>query len=374
MKIYFIGQKGIPAVSGGVESHVEELSVRLAAAGHEVYAYTRPNYTDAGLKEFKGVRLISLPSIASKHLDAISHTFRACLDVSKRDADIIHFHSIGPSSLIWVVRLLKLKAKIISTFHTQCYRHKKWGFFARLYLRFGEWACCNLSDKTIAISKGLALYVKNKYGRTPEYIPNGVSVGETKKADLITKAFGLQGDDYILTVSRLVRHKGIQHLIRAFKQTDTDKKLVIVGGSSYTDGYVKELEELARGDQRIIFTGIRSGDMLRELYSNAFLFVQPSESEGLSIALLEAMSYRNPVLVSDIPENMEVIDKDGYSFKSADVHDLIIQLKKLLSDEKLPVKSRLSGYGKIADEYDWDKIAEETMILYKNVLIEESKG
>lgn len=187
MKIYFIGQKGIPAKSGGVEKHVEELSRRLVKAGHDVFVYTRPNYTNARLKKYQGVNLISLPSVSTKHLDAISHTFRACLDVIKKDVDIIHFHSIGPSSLIWLVKVLKPSVPVISTFHTRCYQHKKWGIFARVYLRFGELCVCLLADKTITVSESLKNYAQEKYGVNTEYIPNGVTLPKVIRVEKIKK-------------------------------------------------------------------------------------------------------------------------------------------------------------------------------------------
>lgn len=180
MKIYFIGQKGIPAKFGGIERHVEDLSVRLADSGHEVYVYTRPNYTSPELLEYKGVKLISLPNVRTKHLDAITHTAKACVDAAKREVDIIHFHSIGPSSLIWLVKLLKPKVPIVATFHTKCYLHKKWGILARGYLKFGETMACKFADRTIAVSKSLKKYADNKYKISAVYIPNGVELCEDK--------------------------------------------------------------------------------------------------------------------------------------------------------------------------------------------------
>ena len=196
MRICFIGQKGLPAKAGGVEKHVEELARRLVSAGHEIFVYTRASYTNKNLKKYQGINLINLPNIATKHLDAISHTFRACLDLRKREVDIIHFHSIGPASLIWLVKLLKPGVPVIFTFHTKCYEHKKWGLIAKVYLKFGELIGCLLADKTIVISRELARYTKNKYKTEAVYIPNGVSRLKTVKADRI-KTWGLKKDSYI---------------------------------------------------------------------------------------------------------------------------------------------------------------------------------
>lgn len=374
MKVYFIGQKGMPAKSGGVERHVEELATRLVKVGHEVYVYTRPSYTDHKSKEYKGVRLISLPSIATKHLDAITHTFLACLDISRRDADIIHFHSIGPSSLIWLVKLLKPGVPVISTFHTRCYFHKKWGIIARLYLKLGELIACLFADKTISVSCSLKEYAKKRYGAETEYIPNGVSLSKGIAAKEIIK-WGLKEGNYILAVSRLVRHKGLGYLIKAYKQIKTGKKLVIVGGGSFTDGYVKELKELAVGNKNIIFTGAQHGRALAELFSNAYLFVQPSESEGLSIALLEAMSYKRPTLVSNIPENLEAIGNAGFNFKNKSFVSLRNRLNYVLKNKRLAKEKALVGYERVKEFYNWNNIIREIVKVYeKSLALKKESG
>lgn len=370
MKIYFIGQKGIPAKQGGVERHAEELAVRLVRAGHEVFVYTRPNYTKASLKKYKGINLISIPSIGTKHLDAISHTFRACLDVIKKDADIIHFHSIGPSSLIWLVKLFKPGIPIISTFHTRCYTHSKWGVLARTCLRIAEAIACLMADKTIAVSESLGKYASEKYGVKTYYLPNGVAIPQKTKPKEIKK-WGLEKDNYILIVSRLVRHKGIHYLIEAYKKLRTNKKLVIVGAGAFTDNYVWEIKELAANNKNIIFTGEQTGRALSELFSNAYLFVQPSESEGLSVALLEAMAYEKCVLVSDIPENKEAIDEVGFTFKNKDSEDLKKQLLYLFKRKTLVEKIGKLGRIRAREFYNWSDITKNTLKLYREVLKEK---
>jgi glycosyltransferase involved in cell wall biosynthesis len=374
MKIIFIGQKGIPAVSGGVEKHVEELSTRLVQSGHEVLVYTRKNYTDKNLKEYRGVKLVSLFNFPTKHLDAISHTFLACLDASfRRKADIIHFHSIGPSSLIWVVKLLNPKTPVVATFHTQCYFHKKWNRFARVYLKFGESVLCRFADRVITVSEVLKKYVKEKYNREAVYIPNGVSIPEIIPAAEIKKIWNLEKSEYILAVSRLVRHKGLQYLIDAYKKISTNKKLVIVGGGFFTDKYVEELKRAAEGNENIIFTGQQSGRVLEELFSNAYLFVQPSESEGLSIALLEAMAYSLPVLVSDIPENKEAIGEMGFIFKTKNSRDLAEKLEKLLGEENLLTGKGELGQAWVKGKYDWEKVTKDIINIYEGLLVGKKK-
>lgn len=370
MKIYLVGQKGIPAKFGGVEKHVEDLSERLVKDGHEVFVYTRSNYTDKNLKKYRGVNLISLPTIATKHLDAISHTLRACFDLTRREADIIHFHSIGPSSLIWLAKLLKPGVPVVFTFHAKCYEHKKWGALARLCLRIGERAACRAADKVIVISPSLHEYVKFKYKIDADYIPNGVSLPKIIKADKIKK-WGLKKDNYILTVTRLVGHKGVRYLIEAYKNLKTDKKLVIVGDGAYTDSYVNELKIAAGSNENIIFTGSRTGKELAELFSNAYLFVQPSEAEGLSIALLEAMAYKKCALVSDIKENTDVIKNCGFSFKNKSIKSLRMKLIYLLKQPRLVEKYGFSARARVGKNYNWTKIVLSTAKAYGGIISEQ---
>ena len=367
MKIFFIGQKGVPALrGGGVEKHVESLALSLVKLGHDVFAYTRPNYIDRKIKSYKGVNLISLPSIGGKNLDAISHTLFACLNLIFRKTDIIHFHSIGPSSLIWLVRLFKPNTPIISTFHSQCYHNDKWGSFARRYLRFGEKMACKKADKVIVVSKPLGDYVKKNYpGADYVYLPNGVNRAEILEAKAIKEKWGLEKGSYLISVSRLVKNKGLELLVSSFRELNIDKKLVIVGGGDLEP----ELKRLAGNDKRIIFTGVQAGEALAELFSNAYLFVQSSESEGLSISLLEAMSYGLPCIVSDIEANLEAVDSKANTFKNANKDSLKRSILAILnkSDEVLVEEGKeLSKI--VYAKYYWPKITEKIEALYKESL------
>ena len=369
MKIAFIGQKGIPSRFGGVEKHVEDLSRRLAAGGHEVLVYTRPNYTDPNLKDFQGVKLISLPSIGTKHLDAITHTFRVILDVAFRQVDLIHFHSIGPSSLIWLVKLLKPNTPVIATFHAQCYYHQKWGSFARAYLKFGELVCVKLADRTIAVSRTLQRYAFEKYAQLIDYAPNGVEIFYPAATDRLA-GWGLEANGYIVAVSRLVRHKGLHYLIQAYKELSTEKKLVIIGDGAYTDQYVEELKALAYGDERIIFTGNQTGEEMIQLFANAYLFVQPSESEGLSIALLEAMAFGRAVLISDIPENQEAAGEHSLVFKNKSIINLRERLLELISNPAIVMENGRANRERVREHYNWNEITAEIERVYQQALTE----
>lgn len=373
MRIAIVGQKGIPARTGGIERHVEELAIRLANDGLEVDVYTRPHFTDKKNKQYKGVRLISLPSIATKHLDAISHTFLVALHLAvvNRKVDIIHFQSIGPSILIPLVKILKPFTPIISTFHSQCYFHQKWGFFARWLLKIGEYFCIKWSDQTIAVSRGLKKYARKVYDEEVKYIPNGVPDYSGIKAQKIFQKWNLSKNDYVFVASRLIAHKGITLLIEAFSQLNIQKKLVIAGDGPVDDFYVKEVRRLADQDERVVLVGNQSGQVLAELYSNCRLFVQPSEREGLSIALLEAMSYELPILSSDIKENEEALADGGYYFKNKSVDDLREKLEKLLLNEELSRSRTGVAKKRVAQKYNWSVITQETKKAYKSLISEK---
>lgn len=366
MKICFIGQKGIPAVGGGVEQYVDNLATRLASQGHDVYVYTRWNYSNRAQKTYKGVRLVNLPTIPTKNLEAIFHTLLASIHVLFMRADVIHYHSIGPSSLLWLPKLFT-RAAIVATFQSQCYLHKKWSLFAQAYLKFGEKVLCRLADTVIVPSRKLQCYAQDRYGRDALVIPNGVSLPKPQGTDHLAQ-WGLQPGEYILGVSRLVRHKGLHYAVKALKQLATDKKLVIVGDGAYTEEYHRELEALAASDDRVIMVGAQHGDALHQLFAHAALFVQPSESEGLSIALLEALSYGLPIVASDIAENKEAVGDAAALFPSMDVDALAKEMQAILEDDVRASQLRTAAYQRAAEQFNWDVLVDDVVDVYQNTV------
>lgn len=372
MKIAMLGQKGIPAVFGGIERHVEELATRLATRGHEVIVYCRPWYTkNREPRTENPVLCVTVPTVKTKHLDAIVHTFMATLHaLFFIKPDIYHYHGVGPALVSWLPRLLRPRARVLVTFHCIDRKHQKWGLIARVVLRMGEWASCRYPHKTVTVSRTLTQYCRDVYETETSYIPNGVACPREGSGALIGR-FGLEPGRYLAMVSRLVRHKGAHYLIEAWNhlqiedpETVRGMKLAIVGDSAFTDSYVNELKLRAGRDPSIVFTGYQSGAMLESLFSNAQFIVHPSESEGLPIAVLEAMSYGKVVLASDIPENMEVIASHGVPFKNGDVEDLKNKMRELLQ-----TPAELEPIGKAArdfvlTEYHWDDIATRVETLY----------
>lgn len=366
MKIAMIGQKGIPSRTGGVEIHVEEIARRLVEKGHSVDVYCRKSYCELETEEIHGIKLKYMPTINTKHLDAITYTFLASLDALFNKYDIVHYHALGPSSLSFIPKVVG--KKIVCTIHGLDWQREKWGNFAKSYLKFGEFATTKFANKVITVSNCLRDYYLNQHSVDAVFIPNGVNMPDNLEPRLIQEKYGLTQNDYILFLARLVPEKGVHYLIDAYNQLDTDKKLVIVGGSSHTDDYVSLLHEKAKNNPNIVFTGFLTGDILAEFFSNAYLYVLPSEIEGLPISLLEAMSYKQCCLVSNIPENLEVIQEYGFSFENKNIEDLKNQLKYLLDNpaEVKKIREHVKKY--VGEKYNWDPITDLTEQVYKALL------
>lgn len=356
MKIAMIGSKGIPAISGGVEKHVEEMAKILVSKGHEVTVYCRSTYMQKNLKEYKGIKLVIIKTINCKNLDAIVYTFKATIHAIFHNYEIYHYHAIGPASLSFIPKMFG--KKVVVTVHGLDWQREKWGKFARMYLKFGEFITGHFADKIISVSKNLAEYFIKKYNRNEQnviYIPNGVNTRSSLNPTQI-KRFGLKGDDYILFLARLVPEKGVHYLIEAYNKLKIDKKLVIAGGTSFSDDYITKLHNMSQENKNIIFTGNVDGNLLVELYSNCTLYVLPSDIEGMPLTLLEALSYGKTVLVSDIKENLQIIEHidNCYSFKKADVGDLANKISLITSKVNKYHSEKVIKF--IQKQYSWENV------------------
>ena len=277
---------------------------------------------------------------------------------------MVHIHAEGPAFFCWIPKLFG--KRVISTIHGLDWDREKWrGSVASKFIRGGEKNAVKYADEIIVLSKDVQKYFLETYGRETHFIPNGVNRPEVREAKLITDHFGLEKDSYILFLGRLVPEKGIRYLVEAFKNVKTDKKLVIAGGSSDTDSFMEELKELAKGDDRILFTGFVQGAMLDELYSNAYIYTLPSDLEGMPLSLLEAMSYGNCCLVSDIPECTEVVEDKALIFKKSNIEDLQEKLQDACDHPEMVMKMKNQAADFICEKYNWDEVVKETMKLYR---------
>lgn len=375
MRIAMIGQKGfeLGPKGGGVEQHVRELATHLVQDGHEVVVYARRRYATEGAVPPQGIELRYIPTIYRKNLEAIVHAFLCTLDALTLKLDIIHYHGVGPATLAWIPRLFKPRCRVVVTFHSQDRFHQKWGWFARMYLWFGEWAACLFPHATIAVSHTIQVHARRAFHRQIIYIPNGATVQRVVGSDLLA-SFHVKPSHYLLNVSRLVPHKGQHVLIQAYKRlkalnrTDLSlPKLVFVGAATYTSAYEQQLRDLAAGDPDILFVGYQTGEALRQLFAHAYLYVQPSESEGLPVVVLEAMSFGTPALVSDIPENLEVAHRVGFTFKTNSVEDLAEKLIELIQHPVLVQEAASRSQDVIRDFFRWSLITKQVEDVYRSV-------
>lgn len=369
LKIAMIGHKRIPTREGGVEIVVSELSTRLVVKGHRVDAYNRRGSHVSGKefvsrigKEYEGIRIITIPTFENKSLNAIVYSFLASVRALFGGYDIIHYHAEGPCAMLWLPKLFG--KRVVATIHGLDWQRSKWGNFASRVLKFGEKMASRHADEIIVLSANMQDYFKKTYGRDTVYISNGIARQERVKAKKIAKKWNLHEEEYILFLARIVPEKGAHYLIEAYKQLRTDKKLVIAGGSSHSMDYFQELKALAGQNENIIFTDFVGGRDLEELFSNAYVFVLPSDVEGMAIGLLEAMSYGNCCLVSDIPENTEVVENKAISFKRSNVQDLKKQLEELIADPEKVKQYKKEAADFICQKYNWDCIVDKTVDVY----------
>lgn len=369
LKIAMIGHKRIPSREGGVEVVVEELSTRFTQRDYEVEAYNRSGYHVSGKdfgnsrkKYYNGIRIIIVPTFRNGKLNAIVYSVLATFRALFGGYDVIHYHAEGPCSTLFIPKLFGIR--VVATIHGLDWQRAKWGNFASRVLKFGEKMAAKYADEVIVLSKNVQQYFMDTYGRKTHFIPNGITRPEIREVKEIAEKYGLCKDGYILFLARLVPEKGLHYLIEAYETIDTDKKLVIAGGSSHSIEYMKQIQEMAAKDERIIMTDFVQGRVLEELYSNAYLFVLPSDVEGMALSLLEAMSYGNCCLVSDIDENTEVVEERAVSFKKGNVPDLKEKLEFLLSHSEKVAEYKKESADFICKKYNWEAVVDQTESLY----------
>ena len=370
LNIVMLGHKRIPSREGGIEVVVEELATRMAAAGHRVTCLNRAGkhvsgkeFAAAAQKEYKGVRIKTVPALDKKGLAAMTASVTGALAAAFGPYDVVHFHAEGPCAMLWLPKLFGKRC--VATIHALDHRAPKWGRFAKTYIIAGEKCAMRYADEVIVLNKSVKQYLWEKYNRETTLIPNGIGETEIKSAEEITRRFGLTPDSYILYLGRIVPGKGLEYLINAFQKCQTDKKLVIAGGSSDTRAYMEEIQGMAKADERIIFTDFVEGLVLEELYSNAYVFVLPSDSEGMPMCLLEAMSYNNCCVTSDIEECASVIDDYGLTFPKGNIDALCVLLQKLCDEPQTVEHYQKISREYITKKYSWDDVMEKTVEIYR---------
>lgn len=375
MKIAMIGHKRIPSREGGVEIVVEKLAVRMVEMGHEVDVYNRWEIFDGEAperrSEFQGVHVYNIPTFKSSTLNAFVYSFIATVKAVFKHYDLIHFHAEGPSAMLFLAKLFGIKT--VATIHGLDWQRAKWGGFATRYLLLGERIAAKYADILIVLSRGMQRYFKDIYDRDTYYVPNGVELQEYVEPKLITEKYGLKKNSYILFLARIVPEKGLHYLIEAYKEIKTDKRLVIAGKINLKNEYDRKICGMASEDERIIMTDFVQGRMLGELFSNCFLYVLPSDVEGMALSLLEALSYGVRCLVSDIEESMEITGEYAENFEKGNTAILREKIKKILDLGEV-YQNSYQQIDFVTRQYSWDTVAQDTLKLYKQLVSDEEKA
>ena len=365
LHVAFIGGRGVISKYSGIESYYEEVGKRLAAMGHEVTVYCR-NYFTPDLSEHNGMKLVRLPTVRSKHLETLIHSSLSSLHALTRGYDLVHYHALGSALFSFLPRIVGVKTAV--TVQGLDWQRRKWGRLASGVLRLGEKASVHFPDGTMVVSRALQKWYREQQRVEVLYVPNGGVLRELSTPRRILE-WGLTPGGYVLFLGRFSPEKGCHLLVEAFEQIRTEAKLVMAGASSYCDDYSRELKTHA--SDRIRMLGWVSGETLDELLTNAMIFVLPSDLEGLSLALLDAMGAGLCVLTSDIAENKEVVDGAGFTFQRGNAADLADRLRFLISNPDIREAAGHAARKRIEDHYGWQKIAEEIEAAYFQILGKE---
>lgn len=366
MKIAMFGHKKIPSREGGIEVVVEEISKRMVGRGHDVICYNRKKHRINGknlnytARVYKGIVVKNVITLDKRGMAAVTSSFFASILCGISNYDIVHIHAEGPAFFSFIPKIFG--KKVVVTIHGLDWERSKWSNFASWYIKQGEKNAVKYADEIIVLSEKTKNYFTENYGRITTYIPNGVNEPQNRKADLI-REWQLEKDNYFLFLGRIVPEKGLKYLVEAWGQINTTKKLVIAGGSSDSDSFFDEIKSI---NKEIIFTGFVEGKMLDELYSNAYVYILPSDVEGMPLSLLESMSYGNCCLVSNIPECKSVVGDYGITFKAGDINSLVDKIQYLNDNPEIVDAFKKKSKKYILNKYNWDDVVDKTLNVYRN--------
>lgn len=369
LRIALMGSRGIPATYSGFETFYEQLAVRLAARGHAVTVYNRRHHFKTHAPEYKGVRIVTLPSIPSKHLDTLTHSFLSMLHALWSGNDVFYLVIVGNSPLVWLAHLFG--KKVILNVDGADFARDKWTGFAKRYLQWTERIAARSADVVIADSTVIERRYRELFGRDTLYIPYGANPqprGERHYNSDVLARFGLTSGDYILFVSRMTPENRAHILIEAHRRSGSRRKLVLVGDAPYVDDYKREVQAACAASDNCIMTGYLFGDDYRQISSHCSYYVLPAGIDGTRPVLLDQMAFGNCVVVRDTPANMEVIGDAGLSFSDADdVDSLAAVIRRLDADQTEVEAMRGRALARVAERYSWDRITDQYEALFRSM-------
>lgn len=369
LRIALMGSRGIPATYSGFETFYEQLAVRLAARGHAVTVYNRRHHFKTHAPEYKGVRIVTLPSIPSKHLDTLTHSFLSMLHALWSGNDVFYLVIVGNSPLVWLAHLLG--KKVILNVDGADFARDKWTGFAKRYLQWTERIAARSADVVIADSTVIERRYRELFGRDTLYIPYGANPqprGERHYDSDVLARFGLTSGDYILFVSRMTPENRAHVLVEAHRRSGSRRKLVLVGDAPYVDDYKREVQAACAASDNCIMTGYLFGDDYRQISSHCSYYVLPAGIDGTRPVLLDQMAFGNCVVVRDTPANMEVIGDAGLSFSDADdVDSLAAVIRRLDADQTEVETMRGRALARVAERYSWDRITDQYEALFRSM-------
>lgn len=368
MRIALMGSRGIPATYSGFETFYEQLAIRLVARGHLVTVYNRSHHHSQRLKEFNGVRIVTLPTIRSKHLDTPVHAFLSLCHALWQGADILYMVIVGNSPLCLLAHLAG--RRMIINVDGADFAREKWRGLAKIYLRWSEGLAARHADVVIADSRVIVQRYLELYQRQTVFIPYGANPkprDQWRGGHELLARHGLRSDHYILFVSRMTPENRAHVLIKAWRKSGSKLRLVLVGDAPYVDDYKDEVAALCE-DADIVRTGYLVGEDYKHISAHCRYFVLPSGIDGTRPVLLDQMALGNCVLVRNTPANMEVIGDAGLSFEDSDDEaSLALQIQRIDADDELLVTMRQRALIRVTANYSWDAVTDQYEALFRSL-------
>ncbi len=351
LRIALLGSRGIPACYGGYETLMEEISVRLAAMGHEVTVYCRSHYTPWNLTHHRGVRLAVLPTLRGKYLDTPVHSLLSALHCFGKGYDAALMVNAANALFVPLLRL----AGVPTALHVDGIekRRAKWGPLGRLVYAASERLACIVPNVLVSDAQVIHDHYLRRYGADSSLITYGVDPRPPETTGILEQ-LGLEPRGYFLYVSRFEPENNPHRIARAYRQVGGDLPLVMVGDAPYADRFIADLRRDA--DPRVLFPGAIYGDGYRELLSHALAYVHGTEVGGTHPALVEAMGYGNCLLVNDAPENREAVGNCGIWFRAHDDDDVAHAFEQVLENPELARRMGVQAAARAAEVYSWEAV------------------